>query len=134
MPNTTFSIEMTVLTKDKLRRIYFKLSKDLVQDTEDKDHDEDKEEVRVNWRLDFAFDERAKATDKFTEEHNVKLVIDISKELESKAEATLQEGFDDAQASAALTAGQKFKLWKSNKISEKSFKNSAVNVVARHGA
>jgi len=134
MANTTFSIEMTVLTKDKLRKIFFKLSKDLVHDSDDKDNDGDKEEIRVNWRLDFSFDERAKATDKFGEEHNIKLVIDISKELEKKAEATLQEGFDDAQASAALTAGQKFKLFKSNKISEKSFKNSAVNVIARHGA
>lgn len=134
MPNTTFSIALDVLTNDKLRKIHFKLVKALVKDTEDVDADKDKDEIRVNWTLEFALSERKKATDKFDEEHNISLKVDISKELEKKAEATLKNGWDDAQTSAAVSSGDSFKLWKANKISEKSFKGSLARVISRRSS
>jgi hypothetical protein len=123
MPSTTFSVDLVVMTKDKLRRIQFRLVKDVG------------EKGKVAWSLEFTLLERAKATDKFNpDEPVVKLTINISKALEEKAAATLAEGFDDAQTSAALAAGDSAKLLKQGEISEASFRNDMKRVIARRGA
>jgi hypothetical protein len=128
--SSTFSVELTVLTNDRLRKIYFKLSKNFVKDTEDVDKDENKEEVRAEWTIEFALNERKKESDNFGEEHIIKLKVDLSKELEKKADDSLK-GLDDAQAAAVLSAGDALKLFLANKISKKSYENALKRIISR---
>jgi len=129
MPNTTFSVELTVLTSDRLRKIFFKLSKNFVQDTDDVDKDKDKEEIRVQWAIEFALSERKKVTDPFGDENIIKLKVDLSKELEKKADDSLT-GLDEAQAAATLSAGDAEKLFQANKISKKSRDNAIKRIIS----
>ncbi len=130
MPDNTISVELTILTTDKLRQIYFKLSKSFVKDTEDVDKDNDTNEVRVAWSIQFAISERKNATEPFGEEHIVKLKVDLTKELEKKAEDTLS-GLDDAQAGAVLSAGDSEKLFQANRITKKSRDNALKRIISR---
>ena len=129
MPNTTFSVELTVLTSDRLRKIFFKLSKNFVQDTDDVDKDKDTEEIRVQWTIEFSLSERKKDTDKFSDESIIKLKVDLSKELEKKADDSLK-GLNVDQAAARLSAGDAEKLFQANKISKKSRDNAIKRVIA----
>lgn len=130
MADNTISVELTVLTNDKLRQIFFKLSKSFITDTDDADKDGDKTETRVSWSIEFALSERKKDTDKFGDEHIVKLKVDLTKELEKKAEDSL-EGLDDGQRSEVFAAGDAEKLFQANKISKKSRDNALKRVVSR---
>jgi hypothetical protein len=130
MANNTISVELTVLTKDKLRQIFFKLSKNFVKDTEDLNQDGSKEDLRVQWSIEFSLTERKKDTDKFGDEHTVKLLVNLTKELEKKAEASLG-GLDDGQAGAVLSAGDAEKQFQANKISKKGRDNALTRVISK---
>lgn len=138
MPPTTFSIEVEVLTPDRLKLIKFKLKKELVEvkDILDLDQDNNREEMVINthWTLTFSFTERKKDTDPFPTQANVSLTADISKSLEAKSQETIEKGFDSKQRSALQAAYEKYKLWKQNKISEKVFNSAMNNVISRRGA
>ena len=116
MACTSFSVDLLVVTPDQLRKIDLTLAKNCNDDGS------------VVFTLTFGLQERTKTTDPFADV--VKLDVTIKPALHDKAEATANNGLDQAQTSAALTAGDSAKLFKQGQISQKSAQASAAKVIA----
>ncbi len=116
MSDTSFSVDLLIVTPNQLRKITFNLSKEV------------KTDQTVNWTMIFGLFERKVTTSDFKE--LVTLTVKIKKLHHDKAEATALNGFDDAQASAALVAADTAKAFARNKVSKQTANASAQGVIA----
>lgn len=112
------SVELMVITKDRLRQISINLVK------------ETNAAGKVSWSMDFALSEKNKKDDPKFEEI-IRLKVKIKPSLAAKAEATATDkGLDDAQTSQAFIAGDAAKAAAAKEISEKSAKAAAEKIIA----
>ena len=116
------SVELKVITKDKLRQIIINLEK------------ETNVAGKSTWTMDFTLNDRAKKEDKF--EEVISLKVKIKPSLASKAEATAKDpnGLDNPQTAQALVAGDAAKAVKDKVISEKSAKTEAERIIGVRAA
>ncbi|MDT5061557.1 MAG: hypothetical protein QOH63_2016 [Acidobacteriota bacterium] len=117
---TSFSVDLLVVTPDQKRKIDFKLSKDF------------KDDGSVLWTMVFSLQERAKTTDAFADV--VQLTVTIKPANHKKAEATANNGLDDAQTSAALDAADTAKAFTAGEVSKATAQADARRVIAVRGA
>jgi hypothetical protein len=118
---TSLSVDLGVTTPDRLRHIAFGLQKDTGDDG------------IVTWEIDFALEERAKASDDFTE--IVSLTIKVKSRNNTAAEATATEGLSDAQVThlsgpAAIAA----KKLKDGTFSQEQTARVVEGTLAKHNA
>ena len=116
MSDTSFSVDLLIVTPNQLRKITFKLSKEV------------KTTGEVKWTMAFGLHERKDTTKDFKEV--VVLTINISKPLHAKTEATALKGLDEAQSSAAIVAADTAKAFAKKKVSKLTANASARNVIA----
>lgn len=110
------SVELKVITSDKLRQIIINLEKAT------------NDQGKATWTMDFTLNERAKKEDKF--EEVISLKVKIKPSLAKKAEATANaKGLDDPQTAQAYVAGDAARAAKDKVISEKSAKSEAERVI-----
>lgn len=120
MSDTSFSVDLLIVTPNQLRKITFKLSKEV------------KPDGAVNWTMAFGLFERKDTTKDFKEV--VVLTVNIAKPHHDKVQATAVKGLDDAQASAALIAADTAKAFAKKKVSKLTANASARNVIAVRAA
>lgn len=120
MSDTSFSVDLLIVTPNQLRKITFNLAKDV------------KTDLSVEWTMIFGLFERKDTTKTFAEV--VTLTVKIKKPHHAKAEATAISGFDAAQASAALVAADTAKAFSKKKISKQTATSSAQAVIAARTA
>lgn len=116
MSDTSFSVDLLIVTPNQLRKITFKLTKEVKTGGE------------VKWTMTFGLYERKDTTKDFAEV--VVLTVNISKPQHAKIEATAAKGLDEAQSSAALVAADTAKAFTKNKVSKQTATASARNVIA----
>jgi hypothetical protein len=116
MPGTSFSVDLTIVTPNQLRKIDFNLAKD------------SKSDGSVEWTMEFKLNERKKTSDAFVE--IVKLKVKVKPEHNDKADATAKKGFDDPQTAAALAAADSAKLFSKGEISKPTAQADARRVIA----
>jgi BRCT domain type II-containing protein len=116
MSDTSFSVDLLIVTPNQLRKITFNLAKDV------------KADQSVDWTMIFGLSERKDTTKDFKE--LVTLTVKIKKPHHAKAEATAIKGFDSSQASAALVAADTAKAFSRNKVSKLTANASAQGVIA----
>jgi hypothetical protein len=116
------SVKLEVLSKDKLKKFVFGLTKA-------KDGDVDK------WTMDFEMLDRAKASDAFARAFLLDVDLDLKKVPAADLEATAEKGLNKSQVDFTRTAveadAEKFKA---GKIKESRMKKTATEVIpARNG-
>lgn len=116
MSDTSFSVDLLIITPNQLRKITFNLAKNVNTD------------LSVDWTMIFGLYERKDTTKPFGEV--VTLTVKIKKLHHAKAEATAINGFDAAQSSAALVAADTAKAFAKNKVSKQTANASAQGVIA----
>jgi hypothetical protein len=116
MSDTSFSVDLLIVTPNQLRKITFNLAKDV------------KIDLSVEWTMIFGLFERKDTTKTFSEV--VTLTVKIKKPHHAKALATAINGFDDSQASAALVAADTAKAFAKKKVSRPTANASAQAVIA----
>jgi hypothetical protein len=87
----SISVDLEVMTTDRLKKIIFGLDKSM-------------EDEEVHWVIEFQFLQRDKKTDPFGDAL-VKLSIDVKKSNESAAEETAAKGLNNLQATHLLGPG-----------------------------
>lgn len=116
------SVKLEVLSKDKLKKFVFGLTKS-------KDGDIDK------WSMDFEMLDRANATAEFARAFFLDVDLDLKKVPADAIEATATDGLNKAQVdfTRTMVAGDAEKF-KANKIKEEKMKRTARGVIpARNG-
>lgn len=108
----SISVDLEVMTTDRLRKVVFGLDKST-------DGDE------VTWAIEFRLFERETKTDEFGDEL-VKLDVEVKKTLHEQAEVTATKGLNKPQAEHLLgPASSTAKRFADGKTSEKTAKAAA---------
>lgn len=116
MPGSSFSIELTVVTNDKLKKITLKLVK------------APQDDGSVDWSLDFTLADRKKTTDQFEEVINLK--VKVKPAHAKKAEATFdKKSLDSIQTSQTAVAAEAAKLLDNGQISKKTAEGEVQRII-----